>query len=110
FSNRRSELLTNRTEKKVKIGKCQGLFVMPTFVPFALDTFIPTFFDCLSRAIAGPHVPQYGSDLILYIVFIELLTLPSRSYCQNFYKKYAIKYLDSELFEQKNCHPMNFRK
>src|SRR5690606_2882096 len=49
---------------------------MPTFVPFALDTFIATFFDCLSRAIAGPHVPQYGSDLILYIVFIELLTLP----------------------------------
>src|SRR5690606_19862463 len=78
FSNRRSELLTNRTEKKVKIGKCQGLFVMPTFVPFALDTFIATFFDCLSRAIAGPHVPQYGSDLILYIVFIELLTLPRK--------------------------------
>ncbi|MFC0477559.1 hypothetical protein ACFFHF_20415, partial [Robertmurraya beringensis] len=57
FSNRRSELLTNRMEKKVKIGNGQGLFVMPTFVPFALDTFIATFFDCLSRAIAGPHVP-----------------------------------------------------
>ncbi|WP_222102840.1 hypothetical protein, partial [Lysinibacillus sp. BW-2-10] len=68
--------MTNRMEKKVKIGKGQGLFVMPTFVPFALDTFIATFFDCLSRAIAGPHVPKNGSDLILYIVFIEVLTLP----------------------------------
>ncbi|MEK3989769.1 hypothetical protein [Robertmurraya sp. FSL R5-0851] len=49
--------MTNRMEKKVKIGNGQGLFVMPTFVPIALDTFIATFFDCLSRAIAGPHVP-----------------------------------------------------
>ncbi|WP_180271562.1 hypothetical protein [Fredinandcohnia onubensis] len=52
--------MTNRTEKKVKIGNGQGLFVMPTFVPFALDTFIATFFDCLSGAIAGPSDPTTG--------------------------------------------------
>jgi hypothetical protein len=53
--------LTNRTEKKVKIGNSQGLFVMPTFVPFALDTFIGTFFDCLSGAIAGITADLIGS-------------------------------------------------
>jgi len=46
-------------EKKVKIGYCQGLFVVPAFVPFALDTLTATFFDCLSGAIADDIFPLY---------------------------------------------------
>jgi hypothetical protein len=63
LSNRRSELLTNRMEKKVKIGNVKGYLPCLTFVPFALDGRIATFFDCLSRAIADLAIPEILAEM-----------------------------------------------